>query len=167
MRADRQALRAFSADGKGRSLVGGWFDAFPDDQLDALAQRVDRVVRPAGAGVREPSDHGAWFLFAGEVQASYLAADGRLVDLGRFGPGTLFGDLALLLDVPEPVRLVATVETHLGRLDPAEFWRWTESGDAAAVQFHRLLARGLARRLRFANQKMAENPAPVDQTTLI
>lgn len=154
-RLDGAALRQFSARGT-RSVVGGWFDSFSDGDLDSLALRLDPVERAAGAALRDERDHSAWLLLEGEIQATYMRPDRTVVELGVVGPGSMFGDLSLLLDVSEPLALVAVTPCRLARLDHATFWRWTESGDPAAVQFHRMLARALARRLRIANQRFVE-----------
>lgn len=155
VRIDGSTLRAFSARGT-RSVVGGWFDSFTDADLESLAARLDPVARGAGEALRDERDHSAWLLLDGEIRATYQAADRSTVDLGVVGPGSMFGDLSLLLDVSEPLALVAVSPCRLARLDHATFWRWTESGDPAAVQFHRMLARALARRLRVANQRFVE-----------
>ncbi len=155
IKLDGAALRQFSARGT-RSVVGGWFDSFSDGDLDSLATRLDAVERAAGDALRGERDHSAWLLLDGEIQATYQRKDGAVVELGMVGPGSMFGDLSLLLDVSEPLALVAVTPCRLARLDHATFWRWTESGDPAAVQFHRMLARALARRLRVANQRFVE-----------
>ena len=155
VKVDGAALRTFSARGT-RSVVNGWFDSFSDGDLESLAARLDPVERPAGAALRDEGDHSAWLLLDGEIRATYQSAGGPVVELGVVGPGSMFGDLSLLLDVSEPLALVAVTPCLLARLDHATFWRWTESGEPAAVQFHRMLARALARRLRIANQRFAE-----------
>ena len=155
IRLTSESLRAFSAQGT-RSVVGGWFDSFSDADLKTLASKLDPVERAAGEAVRDEGDHSAWLLLEGGVQATYQAQDASVVELGIVGPGSMFGDLSLLLDVSEPLALVAATPCQLARLDHATFWRWTESGEAAAVQFHRMLARALARRLRIANQRFVE-----------
>jgi CRP-like cAMP-binding protein len=144
-------LRGFAR----RAEAAGLIETFDAEDLTALAARLDPVDRAAGERIRDPSDRSAWLLLTGEIDASYLPASGGRVDLGAILPGTMFGDLALLLDLPEPIELVAKTPCHLARLDRAVFWRWTESGEPAAAHFHHLLARLLARRLRFANARFA------------
>ncbi|MBA2320102.1 MAG: cyclic nucleotide-binding domain-containing protein [Deltaproteobacteria bacterium] len=146
-----ELLRTFAL----RAADAGLIETFNAEDLDALATRLDSVERAAGEAIRERSDHSVWLLLSGEITAAYVPAAGEEVDLGTLAPGTMVGDLALLLDLPEPIALVAKTPCHLARLDRAAFWRWTESGEPAAAHFHHLLARLLTRRLRFANARFA------------
>jgi len=155
---DPELLRLFAV----RAEEAGLIETFNAEDLVALASRVDPVDRAPGDRIREPSDCSAWLLLSGEIAASYLPATGGEVDLGTLPPGTMIGDLALLLDLPEPIGLVAKTHCRLARLDRAAFWRWTESGEPAAAHFHHLLARLLARRLRFANARFATLAADED-----
>ncbi len=152
MSVDRDLLRGFAA----QAEASGLLETFGADDLAALAARLDPVERAPGEAIRDPSDRSAWLILSGEITATYLPESGEKVDLGILKPGTLIGDLALLLDLPEPIGLVAQSPCRLARLDRADFWRWTESGAPAAAHFHHLLARLLARRLRYANSRFAD-----------
>jgi CRP-like cAMP-binding protein len=158
MSVDPALLRVFAARAEGAGLL----ETFGADDLAVLAARLDPVERAAGEKIREPSDRSAWLILSGEIAASYLPASGGEIPLGTLPPGTLIGDLALLLDLPEPIGLVAATPCRLARLDRAAFWRWTETGEPAAAHFHHLLARLLARRLRYANARFAALAANED-----
>ena len=77
------------------------------------------------------------------------SVDGRIIELG---PGTFFGDLALLDDTVRSAQAKAAMNTTLAVFFRADFMGLLETHGLIASKISLQLARHLGRRLREANQ---------------
>ena len=129
------------------------FSALSPEELERVAQVV--VPRSFGAGevVFKEGDEGStcYVVRSGRMRAVRAHADGRTITLAHFGPGDIFGEMAML----DGERRSATVES-------------VEDTDAIAIlsaDMHRLLREypdisvkliaALGRRLRETNERLA------------
>lgn len=93
-----------------------------------------------------------------EGQALYVVFSGEVIicrpghresgHLAALGPGTFFGDLALLDNAPRAAQAVAASPTHLGVFFRSDFHSVLDTDARAATKLYRQLAHLLARRLR-------------------
>jgi CRP/FNR family cyclic AMP-dependent transcriptional regulator len=93
-----------------------------------------------------------------EGQALYVVFTGEVVicrpghresgRLAALGPGTFFGDLALLDNAPRAAQAIAAIESHLGVFFRSDFQNVLETDARAATKLYRSLAHHVARRLR-------------------
>jgi CRP/FNR family transcriptional regulator, cyclic AMP receptor protein len=93
-----------------------------------------------------------------EGQALYVVFTGEVLicrpghresgRLAALGPGTFFGDLALLDNAPRAAQAVAATPSHLGVFFRSDFQNVLETDARAATKLYRQLAHLLARRLR-------------------
>jgi CRP/FNR family cyclic AMP-dependent transcriptional regulator len=93
-----------------------------------------------------------------EGQALYVVFTGEVLicrpghresgRLAALGPGTFFGDLALLDNAPRAAQAVAATPCHLGVLFRSDFQNVLNTDARAATKLYRQLAHLLARRLR-------------------
>ena len=93
-----------------------------------------------------------------EGQALYVVFSGEVIicrpghresgHLAALGPGTFFGDLALLDNAPRAAQAVAASPTHLGVFFRSDFHNVLDTDARAATKLYRQLAHLLARRLR-------------------
>lgn len=86
--------------------------------IEAIASRLTRVeVPPGGVIVREGESGDRFYVIAdGAVEVGRV---GRPV--ARLGPGSYFGEIALLRDVPRTATVAATMPTTLLALERADF----------------------------------------------
>lgn len=101
------------------------FQHLPAEQLAALAQVLTRQEVPAGTAIVEQGAPGdaAFLVWSGAVA---IESSGRTLAEG-LGPGTFFGELALLSEEPRNASVIATEPTVLLRLGRAAFDRWLEA----------------------------------------
>jgi len=86
--------------------------------LEQLATRLTLVHAPAGEEIIRLGDHGDRFYVvdSGEVE---IVVDGD--ETRREGPGSYFGEVALLRDVPRTATVRAASDVHLFALDRDDF----------------------------------------------
>lgn len=129
------------------------FSALGPDDLEQVAQvAVTRRFAPNHIIFREGDDSDtAYVVSAGHARAIREHADGRTISLAHFGPGDIFGELAMFDDEKRS----ATVET----LDDVECVAIAGSDMRRLLQHHSDIAVklvvGLGRRLRETNERLA------------
>jgi CRP-like cAMP-binding protein len=94
------------------------FAPLPAPMVEVVASRLTCTNVPRGfVVVREGEPGDRFYIIAdGEVEVS---RNGRYV--ARLGPGTYFGEIALLRDVPRTATVTATTPTVLLTLERADF----------------------------------------------
>ena len=124
----------------------------PDDL--ALVAEVSHPRR-FGAGevvFREGDESNTCYVIrSGHARAVREHADGRQIALAEFGPGDIFGELAMFDDERRSATVVATDELEVLAILGRDMRRLMHQHAGIAVQ----LAIGLARRLRAANERLA------------
>ena len=153
MNLSAASLREFSARAEA-SAGAGFFEGFTEDDLNALADRLEGVALIGGEALGVGGT--LWLVLEGTVVVQHVCAGQLPVDLGPLGPGSFFGHLGLLLAIEEPTIATALGPAVCARMGAVALQRWTESGELAAVKFHRLLARCMVRALRSANGRLAD-----------
>jgi CRP-like cAMP-binding protein/Ca2+/Na+ antiporter len=91
----------------------------PPEEIYALVPRVERVEVPTGQRVFSQGDVGDALYLVEDGQARVLLDDGT--DLGRKGPGEVFGEMALLTGEPRTATLLAETALVLWRLRREDF----------------------------------------------
>ncbi|GAB4426083.1 MAG: hypothetical protein Kow002_15420 [Anaerolineales bacterium] len=102
-----------------------WFNALPDEMLDALAQSVS--VRQIAAGeflFRKGDDGDSLFIIdAGMVKIVTEDAGGSEVILNQVGAGEIIGEMSLLDNEPRSAGVVAMTDTKVLELKRDDFMR--------------------------------------------
>jgi CRP-like cAMP-binding protein len=93
------------------------FEALADDEIDALARKVDTVRWDAGTTVFDEGDRGdvCYVIHSGRGKVTRRLVDGQPIVLAEIGPGAMVGELALFasefrsarFQVVEPTTAVA------------------------------------------------------------
>jgi CRP-like cAMP-binding protein len=117
------------------------FSACSKKELQALAKRAQDTTVPAGTPVVREGEAGDAFYVIVSGQAD-VDRSGTVV--ATIGPGTFFGDLALLDMAPRNATVTATTDMELIVLGQREFSAMIDESTA----FARTLLKGLAHRLR-------------------
>jgi CRP-like cAMP-binding protein len=129
----------------------GLFAELTREELDELADCLRLRHYNAGRIIFGEGDPGAhlYLVAAGRVSVEVSAEDGRNLVFHTFGPGEVFGELALLDGEPRSADAVAQEPCDLLLLSRADFLRFLDVHPGVAI---RLLA-VLSRYLRQTNQQ--------------
>lgn len=132
-----------------RELLHGvsFLSPLPLPRLERLVRGAQSMSVPAGTAVVTAGEVGSTFyvIEGGEVE---VEEDGR-----RHGPGSAFGEIALLLDIPRTATVRAITEVHL--------WTITRRAFVAAVSAHEEVARLADATVRehLARPRLADRPS--------
>ena len=129
-------------------------------QLRIISALMHERTYVAGEIVFDEGEQGQalYIVISGRVAAQRRDADGPGVE---FGPGTFFGELALLEDAPRSSSIRALEDTTLVALFRTDFLALLETHSRIASRVSLALARDLAGKLRrfiATNQPMAGKP---------
>jgi CRP/FNR family cyclic AMP-dependent transcriptional regulator len=132
----------------------GLFGELTRGELAELATCVRTRRYPKGRiifGEGDPGSH-LYLIADGRVSVGTNSPDGRFLELHSFGPGEVFGELALLDGEPRSADAVALEPCELLLLSRTDFLRFLNTHPKVAI---RLLA-VLSRHLRRTNQQAAQ-----------
>jgi len=129
------------------------FRQVSEPDLLALAQLAREHHHPKGAVIVLHGDAGeALFLIrSGQVKVTVASEDGREVILSVLGPGSFFGEMALVDDEPRSAHVIAMEDTTILQLRREDFRNRLK----AAPELGIALLRELSRRLRRADDTIA------------
>lgn len=125
------------------------FREVSEADLRAIADLVRERRQPKGSLILTQGDEGeALFLIrSGQVKVTIVAEDGREVILSVLGPGSFFGEMALIDDEPRSAHVFAMQESVLLVLRREDFRARLARSPELAIA----LLRELSRRLRRAD----------------
>ena len=129
------------------------FRQVPDGDLQALAQLARERSYSKGSVILSQGDPGdaLYLILRGQVRVTVVAEDGREVILSVLGPGSFFGEMALLDDEPRSAHVIAMEDTTLLHLRREDFRARLRLAPELAIS----LLRELSRRLRPADDTIA------------
>ncbi len=94
-----------------------------DAQLTCLESADGIHVRAGETVIRQESiDRHYWILLDGELRLSQTTPDGHEMAMHVMGPGSAFGEVSLLTNLPSAVNFRAIGEAYLLRLSEEAFW---------------------------------------------
>jgi CRP-like cAMP-binding protein len=130
----------------------GVFETLAEPDLRQIAQvAVPRSFEPGEVIFREgDSSDTCYVIRSGHARATREHADGRTITLAHFGPGDIFGELAIFDDEKRSATLEALDELSTIAISGPDFRRLLEEHASMAVK----LAVSLGRRLREANERL-------------
>jgi CRP-like cAMP-binding protein len=129
------------------------FGALGERELDAVAAvAVGRSFRAGEAIFREgDASNTCYVVRSGHARATREHGDGRQIVLATFGPGDIFGELAMFDDELRSATVEATDELEVLAIRGEDMRRLMSQHSEIAVK----LAVSLVRRLRGANERLA------------
>ena len=129
------------------------FETLAPDDLERVAQvAVPRRFSPAQVIFREGDESDTCYVVAdGHARALRGHGDGRTIALARFGPGDIFGELAMFDDERRSATVEALDDLTALAILGADFRRLLREHPDIAVK----LVISLGRRLRAANERLA------------
>ena len=131
---------------------------FSECQIAAIASRLARQETAKGSIVFHQGDPGRTLLMIAKGKASaylQLPSGGR-IRLATFGPGTIFGELALLDEGPRSATIMADDYLICYSLSKDDFAALANEAPAVAIKLLASLGRELSGRLRVANRTIQE-----------
>ena len=124
----------------------------PDDLARVAEVAVPRRFSPNQVIFREGDESDTCYIVAeGHARALREHSDGRTIALARFGPGDIFGELAMFDDERRSATVEAMDELHAFAVMSADMRRLMREHPDIAVK----LVTSLGRRLRAANERLA------------
>lgn len=129
------------------------FEGLSDADLQAFSELCRERGYPKGSVIVFEDDPGdAMYLVAdGQVKVVLIAEDGREVILTVLGPGSFFGEMAVIDEEPRSAHVIAMEESSLLVLRREDFHARLKQSPHVAIA----LLRELSRRLRRADEKIA------------
>jgi len=129
------------------------FDTLSEEQLARVAEVAVPRSYGAGEAVFREGDEGStcYMVRVGKVRAIRGHPDGRTITLANFGPGDIFGELAMFDDEPRSATVETLEETELVAILGGDMRRLMREHPDIPV---RLIA-SLAERLRATNERLA------------
>jgi sulfate permease, SulP family len=131
---------------------------FSDFQIATIAPRLVREEKAKGSVIFREGDPGRNLLMITKGTASVyvqLPGSGR-IRLATFGPGTTFGELALLDEGPRSATVMADDDLICYSLSKDDFAALANEQPAVAIKLLASLGRELSKRLRVANGTIQE-----------
>jgi len=141
------------------------FSKLSFDETSRLAAIIQRTGAAEGAVILDQNALGdaLYVIQDGEVRVSRdVNGDGVHEDweeIGRLGPGDLFGEMSLVDDLLTSARVTALRPCKLLKMPKADFNRLLAEDERFAVKVYRSFCRTLSDRLRRANQMLSAKHA--------
>src|SRR5580658_4652438 len=91
------------------------FQGLEPGELQALREITRERTFPAGARIfseNDPGD-GVYIIRDGQVEIAHLIGDRAFCIFSKFGPGEIFGEMAVIEDLPRSATTTAVKETHV------------------------------------------------------
>jgi len=128
------------------------FESLSDADLNSFADFVRERSYPKGSVIVFEDDPGdaLYVVASGQVKVVLVAEDGREVILSVLGPGSFFGEMAILDDEPRSAHVIAMEESNLLMLRREDFQARLRSMPDVAIS----LLKEISRRLRRADEKI-------------
>lgn len=119
--------------------------------IQALRKIAQERAYPAGARIfseNDPGD-GIYVIRDGLVEIAHVAGDQAIRLFSKFGPGEIFGEMAVIEDLPRSATITAAKETRVYFIPREEIRALLQRSPALSFE----LLQGISRRLRDFNQR--------------
>jgi len=128
------------------------FESLTEADLQSFAELVRERSYPRGSVIVFEEDPGdaLYVVAAGQVKVVLVAEDGREVILSVLGPGSFFGEMAILDEGPRSAHVIAMEESNLLILRRDDFHARLRAMPEVAIS----LLKEISRRLRRADEKI-------------
>jgi CRP/FNR family cyclic AMP-dependent transcriptional regulator len=132
------------------------FSGLSVDEATEFARHCTPAVFSTGEDLFHEGEPATWLFIVvvGEIAISCQAPTGDAVVVGRAGPGSVLGEMAVLEGSLRSATATATVPVTALRLDSATFAQLIDDGHPAAGRILAELRRTLVSRLRAVNARL-------------
>jgi uncharacterized membrane protein len=135
------------------------FEGLPDEDLDAIAARLQRRSYRAGEIVFHQGDLGdsMFFIQKGDVNIHLPGEDSRRISLKDLAPGEFFGEVALLDGEPRTASALASTNTTLLELQREQLEAYLKGRPQAAMAILRSMGQRMRRNIALLDTRAAKN----------
>jgi len=128
------------------------FASLPAGELQAFSELVREKSYPKSSVILFENDPGdsLYLVAGGQVKVVLIGEEGREVILSMLGPGSFFGEMALIDDEPRSAHVIAMEDSSLLVLRREDFQARLRTSPEVAIA----LLRELSQRLRRADEKI-------------
>ncbi len=132
----------------------GVFAVLDEAERTALAGLAQERTLVQNESIFWEGDESAWFymIVTGKIKISKLASSGKEIVLSYFGPGEVFGEVAVLENKPYPASACALTEARLIGIKKSDFWNYLLKHPQIALKIISLLSG----RLREAQSRLRD-----------
>jgi predicted acylesterase/phospholipase RssA/CRP-like cAMP-binding protein len=140
----------------GRLRTMPLFSHVGDAALEQVAGAVESVQLPGGATLMREGDEGdaVYMLVSGRLRAFVRRSD-TMVSVGDVAAGEIVGEMALLSDQPRSATVQAVRDSHLLKLDRADFVSVVERHPTIVLEAARVIVGRLSRAIHGARPAAA------------
>ena len=136
-----------------RKVIAGTLNKVTPEDWDALLHKARRREYRYNDIVLSQGFVGEVLYVVAEGEVRVEREDfGRMVQLARLGPGTVFGEMSLLDKSGAGANVVADGRAEILCVDGSDLQALTEQDPSFAARFYHSLATTLSRRLRATNE---------------
>jgi len=130
------------------------FAALDDQELQALSALAREKVLVADQNIFWEGDPSDWFFIIsqGKVKVFKSASSGKEITLAFFGPGEIFGEVAVLENKPYPASAQTAAATRLIGIRKSDFWDYLSKHPPIALKIINVLSG----RLREAQSRLRD-----------
>src|SRR5690242_15706707 len=157
-----------SPDLKAFLVATPFFGGLSDASLDLLISMLVECRFNVGAAVVAEGEPGRsmYIVYSGELVVTKLGESGRAIRITDLGPGDFFGEMTLIEMQNRSATIVAQKPTVLYELTARNLYTYYKADVSAYVMVIQNINRELCRRLRSADNRIAElEDASRDSTT--
>jgi MFS superfamily sulfate permease-like transporter len=159
--AEDNVIRAYSETNKGDEIPLERVEllaALTSSEMESIQDYTRRRTFERGKAIFTEGDPGKelFIVTKGHASAYLNQPDGRNIRLATFGPGSVFGELAILDSGPRSASLVADDEVTCYELSETQFAALATDSPGIAIKLLSGLGRELSKRLRRANQTIQQ-----------
>jgi uncharacterized membrane protein len=135
------------------------FEGLPEEDLEALATRLERRAFRAGEIIFHQGDMGdsMFFIERGNVNIHLPGEESRRVSLKDLGPSEFFGEVALLDGEPRTASALASTGTTLLELQRETLEHYLAQRPAAAMSILRAMGARMRRTISLLDSRAAKN----------
>ncbi|MCP3464750.1 MULTISPECIES: Crp/Fnr family transcriptional regulator [unclassified Bradyrhizobium] len=147
-----------SPDLKAFLLATPFFGGLADASCDLLVSMLVERHFDVGATVVAEGEPGRsmFVVHSGELVVSKLGGSGRIIRMASLGPGDFFGEMTLIEMQNRSATIVAQSPTLLYELSARQLYAYYKADIYAYVMVMQNINRELCRRLRRADNRIAE-----------
>ena len=135
-----------------------FFGGLSDVSLDLLISMLVERRFDLGSSIVAEGEPGRsmYIVHSGELVVSKIGESGRVIRIARLGPGDFFGEMTLIEPQNRSATVVAETPTVLYELTARNLYAYYKADIHAYVMVMQNINRELCRRLRHADNRIAE-----------
>ncbi len=135
-----------------------YFRGMRESEIEVVAGAMREDAWWEGSMVVQQGDQrgSVYFVLDGQIRIERRQENGEIVEVGRLGPGSVFGILGVLDGVARAASCVAQGTVRCAIMDRTDFLDLMQGTTPLALRFQMSVLRCLARDIRSTNSRLTE-----------